>query len=176
MKIETHFYQMSAVKRFQEYAPDWPEKKETTLYDYEGSIKSVPITLITGELDDVCPASYADRYLAAKLPTLERHIEIAGWGHNEFHYANQPEFFEILHDAVSRNRYTPAGAGTVAKEIATFAVMAETTEDGGFDTDDNEMNFTSIMDSIFGDGAMTLAPTATTFIAAIMTSQLLILQ
>jgi len=75
---------MTFAKRFQPYMKEWTLETATegVLYDLEG-IASVPITMIVGGTDTICPPSYADD-LATRLSTLQKHIEIKDEGHEFF--------------------------------------------------------------------------------------------
>ena len=60
----------------------------------------MPITLIVADGDTMCPAKNQD-LLAARMPTVTRHVVIADAGHEFFVDANSQEYINLLKNEVS---------------------------------------------------------------------------
>ena len=91
-----HWNQNTAAQRFQPFVEDWqyPDVWSAPEYDLT-SIKTLPISLVVGQNDDVCTVQRAVM-LASELETMQGLIMMEGWDHNEFMVNSQPEYFDIL--------------------------------------------------------------------------------
>jgi len=104
LKLQDHFFQLSTLKRFQKYAPDYfvseeeigtkTVVKEADLFDL-ASIGSIPISLINGLSDTSCEAAMTDE-TAEILKTLDNYISIQDKGHMQFDHGNQPDYIALL--------------------------------------------------------------------------------
>ena len=74
----------TAAQRFQPFVEDWkyPDVWSAPEYDLT-SIKTLPISLIVGQNDEVCTVERAVM-LASELETMQGLIMMEGWDHNEF--------------------------------------------------------------------------------------------
>ena len=83
------------MERFQEYAPNYLEgEQETELVDL-ASI-TMPISMIVGLDDDLCPHSQAE-ITASTIGDAVMHFEsLEGIGHNDFWGLNEEWFIDLL--------------------------------------------------------------------------------
>ena len=95
-----HWAQAVATQRWQQFVEDWDYPDNWSAPEYEPSnIKTVPISLIVSENDDICTSKRA-AWLAEQLQTLQSHVFIEGWNHYQYSYSSQPEYLDILFNAV----------------------------------------------------------------------------
>ena len=143
LKLEDHMNQIATIKRFQPYVSDWTAdtQQEGALYDLEG-IDSVPISLIVGENDQICPASTATD-LAARLSTLQNHITLLGADHETFDSSNQPDYFNLLLEEITSE--TVIGE-MKAKSVQLADTSATSTEQT--DVTDTSENATGLPDGL----------------------------
>ena len=91
-----HWAQAVATQRWQQFVEDWDYPDNWSAPEYEASnIKTVPISLIVADEDEVCTPRRAEM-LAQELQTLQSHIVIEGWNHDSFYIDSPPEYVDIL--------------------------------------------------------------------------------
>ena len=60
LKSNVHIGQIFTVKKFQEYAEDWPSNKKGREIDLT-KVQNIPVSLYTAQFDEVCEGWYADQ-------------------------------------------------------------------------------------------------------------------